>query len=230
MTTTTTALPLSDTASAPASVVRVRVVAAALAASALTVAGLLVTTPWGDRLNSGADDIVSYDDLRSVRDAAWTSMLVDAFAFGVIGLCLALGTAHLVRTRGRLPALVGGLLTTAGGICFAMGGAAFATFTWFASSSGLSEEAGRSLVDYGNDHPGHMIGTTLVGFGLYTLGTLVLAVALLRARVVPVVGLVGYVLLTFAQFAPLPGRGIDYLQIAMMLVLAAYAALVWRRS
>jgi hypothetical protein len=221
---------VADPAPAEAGPGRVRVVAASLAASALTIAALLATAPWGDRLDSGADEIVTYDDLLTVRDAAWTAMLADAFALGVVGLTLALATCHLVRSRGRVAALVGGVLTTAGGILFAMGGAAFATFNWFASSGGLSEEAGRSLVDYGNDHPGHMIGATLAGFALYTLGTLVLAAALLRSRAVPVLGVATFVLLTLAQFAPLPGRAIDVLQIAMMALLAAFAAVVWKAA
>ena len=38
-----------------------------------------------------------------------------------------------------------------------------------------------------------------------------------------------YVLLVLAQFAPLPGRALDYLQIAMMALLVALAVKVFIR-
>ena len=151
---------------------RIRVAAAALAACAATIAGLLVATPWGDRLDSSSDDFLDYDYLLEVRDAAWPSMLLDGFAFAVIGLALGLGVLHLTRTRGRVAALVGAVLTTAGGILFAMGAAAFATLGWFATAPGLPDGSGRALVDYANDHPGHLMGLDMAGFVTFTLGTL----------------------------------------------------------
>jgi len=204
--------------------------AAALAASACTVAALLMTTPWGDRLDSSSETILDYDNLREVRGAAWPAMLADSFAFAVIGLTLGLGVLHLVRTRGRVLALVGAVLTAAGGILFAMGGTAFATLGWFVTADGLAPGAGRSLVDHANDHPGHLLGPTMAGFALITLGVLVLAAALVRARAVPLVAVGGYVVLTLLQFAGLPGRAMDYLQVAMMVLLLGFAVLVWRRS
>ncbi len=67
-----------------------------------------------------------------------------------------------------------------------MGGAAFATVVWFISADGLSEGAGPSLVDYANDNVGHLMGVDMAGFVLTTLGSMVLAAALIRARAVPV--------------------------------------------
>ena len=212
------------------STVRTRVAAAALAASAATVGVLLATTPWGDRLDSSSDDVLSYERLLDVRDAAWSSMLLDSFAYAVVGVTVGLGVLHLVRAKGRVAALVGAVLTTAGGILFAMGGAAFATVVWFITADGLSEGAGPSLVDYANDHVGHLMGVDMAGFALTTLGSLVLAAALIRARAVPVPAVVAYLLLTVAQFAGLPGRAMDVLQIVMMALLVGFAALVWRRA
>jgi len=214
-------MPVSSSAT------RIRVVAGALGASALTIAALLITTPWGDRYDSSADEVVDYDGLAAVRDGAWTGMLADGFAFAVLGLTLGLVTCHLARGRGRVAALVGAVLTTSGGILFAMGGLSFATLTWFAS--GVSEDAGRSLVDYANDQTGHLLGATMAGFLLFTVGGLVLATALFRARAVPVVGVAAYVLLVLAQFGPVPGRGLDFLQVAMMALIVALAVRVLRR-
>jgi hypothetical protein len=209
---------------------RVRLTAGALAAASATVVVLLATTPWGDRLNSGADKILTYDKLRDVRDAAWPAMLLDSFAFAVIGLTLGLGVLHLARVKGRIPALIGAALTTAGGILFAMGGTAFATLAWFITADGLPPGAGQSLVDYANDHPGHLIGPNMAGFLLITIGSLVLSAALIRARAVPVPAVISYIVLALAQFAGLPGRTMDFLQIAMLLLLIGFAAHLWRRA
>ena len=187
--------------------------------------------PWGDRLDSSADEFLDYDQLLEVRDAAWAGMLVDGFAYAVIGVALGLGVLHLTRTRGRVAALVGAVLTTAGGILFAMGAGAFATFAWFATAPGLPDGSGRALVDYANDHVGHVIGLDMAGFVTFTLGTLVLSAALIRARAVPVVGVIVFVLLTLAQFVMPAGNDVlNYLQIATMVLLVGFAVVVWRRA
>lgn len=98
---------------------------------------------------------------------------------------LGLGVLHLARGRGRVAALTGATLTTAGGILLAMGATAFATLAWFVTADRLAGGAGQSLVDYANDHPGHLIGPNTAGFLLSTVGVLVLAAALFRARAVP---------------------------------------------
>jgi len=208
----------------------VRLTAAALAASSATALVLLATTPWGDRLDSGADEILTYDKLLEGRDAAWPSMLLDSFAFAVIGLTVGLGVLHLARGKGRTAALIGAALTTAGGILFAMGGTAFATLTWFITADGLPRGAGQSLVDSANDHAGHLVGPSVAGFLLTTTGALVLAVALIRARAVPVPAVIIYIVLTLVQFTGLPGRAMDFLQIAMMVLLIGFAVVIWRRA
>jgi hypothetical protein len=230
MSTTTPAQTTAETTVTPAGSGRLRVVAAALAAASATVAVLLATTPWGDRLDSSSDDVLTYDKLLDVRDAAWSSMLVDAFAYAVIGVTLGLGVLHLARSKGRIAAMVGAVLTTAGGILFAMGGAAFATLVWFITADGLSDGAGQSLVDYANDHVGHLMGIDMAGFVTFTLGTIVLSVALIRARALPVPAIVVFLLLTFAQFTGLQGQALNYLQVAMMVLLVGFATVVWRRA
>jgi hypothetical protein len=218
------------TSTAPADRVtttRMRLVASGLAAAALTIAGLLVTTPWGDRYDSSADEVLDYDGLAAVRDGAWGGMLVDGLAFAILGLTAGIVISHLVRGRGRVAALVGVTLTTVGGALFAMGGFAFATVTWFAS--GISEPAGRELVSYANDNVPHLLGASMAGFLLVTLGSLVLAFAAFRGRALPMAGVAAYVVLVIAQFTPLPGRALDFLQIAMMALLVALAVSVMRR-
>ena len=208
-----------------------RVAAAALATSAATVATLLVVKPWGERLNTSAEDFVSYDSLVDIRDAAWWGMLADGFAFAVVGLTASLCVLHLIRGRGRSAGLAGAVLATVGGILFAMGASAFATFVWFATASELPGGAGRALVDYANDHAGHLVGLEMAGFLAYTLGTVVLAVALIRVRAVPGAAVAVFLLLTGALFVmPSASLALDILQIAQMLMLVAFAVVVWRRA
>jgi hypothetical protein len=209
---------------------RLRVAAAALGSSAAAISVLLATTPWGDRLDSSSDDVLNYESLVKVHDAAWPSLLIDGFAFAVIGLTVGLGVLHLVRGRGRIAALVGAVMTTAGGILFAMGAVGFATIGWFASADGLHDGTGKALVDFANDNPGHLMGPDMAGFLLTAVGSLVLAAALIRSRALAVYVVVGYVLMTLAQFSGIPGRAMDFLQIAMMLMLIGFAAVLWRRA
>lgn len=210
---------------------RVRLAAAALAVAALTESLLLLTKPWGERLDTSTDDFVKYDQLLDVRGAAWWGMLADGFALAVIGLTLGLCALHLARGRGRTVALVGAAISTTGGILFAMGAATFATFGWFATAGGLADGAGESLVDYANDHPGHLVGPEMAGFVALTLGGLVLCAAVIRARAVPVAAVVLYVLLTLAVFVvPSANAALDALQIAQMALLVGLAAVVWRRA
>ena len=206
---------------------RIRLVAGGLAAAAVTVAALLVTTPWGDRYDSSADDVLDYDRLAAVRDGAWAGGLADGLAFALLGVTLGIVVCHLVRGPGRVAALAGAVLTTVGGALFAMGSFAFATVTW--SASGISEGAGRELVDYGNDEVAHLLGATMTGFFLVTLGFLTLASAAFRARTVPRAGVAAFVVLVLAQFAPIPGRALDYLQVAIMALLLLLAVAVLRR-
>ena len=231
MTTTSPVQADARTTADQTSTARIRVAAAALAGSAATIGVLLATKPWGDRLDSSSDEVLDYDQLLEVRDAAWASMLVDGFAYAVIGLTLGLGVLHLARGRGRVAALVGAVLTTAGGILFAMGAGAFATFAWFATAPGLPDDAGRSLVDYANDHIGHVIGADMAGFLVFTLGSLVLSAAVVRARVVPAPAVIVFVLATLAQFAIPTGNDVlNYVQIGTMALLIGFAAVVWRRA
>lgn len=217
----------SETTSVENSTTRIRTVAGALGVAAATVAGLLLSTPWGDRYSSSADDVLSYETVDAVPEGAWPAMVANGLAVAVLGVCLGLVVCHLVRGHGRLVALVGALAATAGGILSAMGNLSFATVVWFASR--LPQDAARSLIDHANDDPGHLVGVTVAGFFLSTLAQLVLATALLRARAVPVAALAVYVLLVPVQFLPLPGRAIDLLQIAMMGLYIALAVTVLRR-
>jgi hypothetical protein len=191
--------------------------AVGLALGAITIAVLLVLTPWGER------NALGYDDIAPVRDAAWLGMLLDGAAFGVVGVTLGLVACFLAQGRGRVAALVGAVLTTVGGILFAMGEFGFATLAWYATSEAISTESGRALMSYVEDNPAHFYGVTGAGFLAFMIGTLVISAALIRARAVPVAGVVAFIVLTLAQFSPIPGRALDFVQISLMVLLVGLA-------
>jgi hypothetical protein len=136
----------------------------------------------------------------------------------------------LTRNRGRSAALVGTVLTVTGGVLFAMGSSGFAALTWFATSDGLSEEAGRELIAVGNGNLAHLLGLEMAGFLLITVGGLTLALALARAKAVPLAAIVAFVALTLALFAPLPTRGVDTVQVLQMGLIASLAVPLCRRG
>ena len=226
MTTTAPVTPTTDHAEA-VHAGRIRLVAATLAAASATLAVLVVTHPWGERLDSSADDVLAYDQIVDNHANAWPAMLADVVAFGLVAVCAAIGVAHLVRGRGRAVATVGGVLVVLGGLLSAMGSFAFTTVVYFAAE--LPEGAGRDLVDTANDDVTHLLGVEMAGFLLVTLGSLVLAAALLRGRVVPRPPVVAFVLLTIGLFA-VTGTALDLVQAAQVLLAGALAIPLWRRS
>jgi len=203
---------------------RRRVAAVGLGLGALTIAGLLVTTPWGER------NATSYDEIAPVRDAAWAGMLADGIAFAVVGLLFSMTVLSLVRGRGRVPALVGAIVTSLGGLLFAMGSFAFASLAWYATSSAIPVDTGKALLAYAAENPQHGFVPAMVGFLLFTVGSLLLAASLLRSRAVPLAAVIVFAALTLSQFAGVEGRGLDFVQIALMLLLTGLAVVGFRRS
>ena len=195
-----------------------------LALGAAVVATVLLFRPWPVR-NS-----FLYEELAPVRDAIWTSILVDSLAFAAVAIGLSLVVAQLTPTRGSLLANVGAIITTVGGVLFGMGAFAFAMFTWYITDPAVLPIAeGSRVLDYAVANPEHGMLLQMGGFLLYTLGTLFLAAALFRARSVTRWLPIGMVVLTIAQFAT-HGRVLDFVQIVAMAVLVTLAALALRQS
>lgn len=203
---------------------RAVIVPAILALGAAAVATVLLFRPWPVR-NS-----FLYEELAPVRDGIWTSILVDSVAFAAVAIGLSLVVAQLTQTRGAALANVGAVVASAGGILFAMGAFAFAAFTWYVTDPTVLPVAdGTRVLDYVVANPEHLMLLQMGGFLLYTLGTLLLAAALFRARSVPRGLPIAMIVLTIAQFAT-HGRVLDFVQIVAMMVLVALAVLAIRRS
>jgi hypothetical protein len=203
---------------------RALVVAVTLALAAGVVALVLVLRPWPVR-NS-----FLYQELAPVRDAIWTAILVDATSFAAIGLSLSLGVCLLARDRGALLATIGAIITTFGGMLFAMGAFAFAALTWYVTDPAVLPVAeGTSLLAYAVANPEHVMLPQLVGFLLYTIGTLFLAAALLRSRSVSRWLPIAIIGTTVAQFG-VHDRALDFVQIGAMGLLILVAVRLARSS
>jgi hypothetical protein len=198
-------------------------VAAGLALGATGVASVLLWHPWPTR------DRFGYGDIAPIRDAMWQAIVIDAIAFAVVGFTFSVVVCCLARSRGAVWAVVGAAVTTLGGIALAMGEFGFAALTWYATDTdAISAEAGSQLLDFTVDHPEHGMVIQMAGFGLFVLGSILLLVALLRARTVPMWLPIASLVLLAAQFAPVPSRVLDFVQIALMAVLVILAWLFVR--
>jgi hypothetical protein len=207
--------------SAPTAGRRLPLAAGALAVSSLVIAALVLWAPWGKR------NAWSYADVAPHRDAAWNALVVDAVAFVGIAVSLAVVTCLLTPARGRVWGSVGAVVAIVGGALAAAGELSLATVFWYATSAGLSKQDGTALLVWAHHHSGHTYGADAAGFVLFTLGSIVLAVALIRSRAVPVAAPIAFIVLTAAQFAT-TGRLADVVDAGTMLSLTAIAGLALR--
>ena len=201
---------------------RTRLVASILGFAAAVVAAVLLFRPWPVR-NS-----FEYGELAPVRDAIWSAILVDSLAFAAISISLSLGICALARSRGARLATVGAIVTTIGGVLFAMGAYAFASLVWYVTdAAALEAGAGARLLESVVANPEHLMLAQALGFLLYTLGTLLLAVALFWSRAVPRWLPVAIIAATLAQFG-FHDRALDIVQIATMALLVVLAGYLFR--
>jgi len=196
---------------------RAAIVSAFLALGAVVVAILVLWQPWGER------DALGYADIAPHRDAAWLGAMADGLAFAVVGIALGLAVCRLAPARGAVWANAGAVMTTLGGVAFCAGMVSFGSFAWYATdTAAIPAGPGEALMSYVEDSPGHILGVQMVGFLLFTLGSLALMVALWRARAVPRWLPVAFLVLTVGTFA-LGGVALNIVQAAQMLSLAVVA-------
>jgi hypothetical protein len=211
----------ADLGTSPA---RTRIVAVTLAVAAVAEAAMLVWRPWGERNATG------YGDMAPIRDNLWTGILIDATAFALVAISLALATCLLVQHRGSRWANTGAVFTVLGGVLFAMGEFGHAVLGWFATSKAISAEAGKALITYADDNPVRVMAPVMAGFLLVAIGMLLLAIAQLRSHAVPRWLPISLIVLTVAQFGPIPNRALDFLQVVVMGVLVCLAGVLFDRS
>jgi hypothetical protein len=209
----TASVPTVSTATAGASRVRAAIISAFLSLGAVAVSVLVLWQPWGERNQMG------YADIAPHRDAAW---------FAAVGITLGLAVCTLAPVRGSTWANIGAVLSGLGGIAFCAGMVSFSSFAWYATdTAAIPADSGTALMAYVEDSPGHILGLQMAGFLLTTVGSLVLMVALWRARSVPRWLPIGYLALTVGVFAS-DGVALNIIQAVQMLsllVVAFYAYL-----
>jgi hypothetical protein len=199
-------------------------VGATLAGASATVAGVLLFRPWPQR------NAFPYRDIAPVRNEIWTSIFIDSLAFALVAIALALTAGMLVRNRGAALANVGAVVTILGGILVAMGAFAFAAFAWYVTDEAiLSPGSGGALLAYAVANPANLMLPQAVGFLLFTLGSLIIAAALLRARTVPRWLPILMIAGTVAQFA-VAQRVLDLVQVTLMGILVVLATQLVRRG
>lgn len=218
MTTTQSPSHVAELTTSP-SRARGAIVAGGLAVGSLTIAVLLLTTPWGER------DGLDYASLAPIRDNVWAGLLLDGLAFAVVGVTVGLAVCGLVRSRGATLATIGAVLTSLGGIAFAMGAFSFASLAWHVTDTSLLDATdGAALLAYAVDNPMHGMAVQMAGFLSLILGLALLAIALLRAGTVPRALPISMLALLGAQFTPIPQRALDIVQIMLMASLIGVAA------
>lgn len=203
---------------------RIGIVGSGLVLGSLLVAAMLIWRPWGER------DEFGYDAVQPIRGDAWTGTLVDSFGLALVAITVSVATCVLVRGRGRRWADVGAVVTTVGGIAFAMGGFARGAVGWLATADQVPASGGAEVLRLVEDEPMHLMAVAMAGFLLFTLGTLALAVAWWRSAAVPRWLPITLIVLTVGQFSGINDRPLDVLQVVVMGVFVCFGGFFLTRT
>ena len=153
----------------------------ATSVSAFALALISALKPLGD-----GDALPGYGAIAPHRDYAWAFFVVAGVQL-VIGACAAaLAALLLVRERGAGWATVGASLVWLGAAVYGVGIGGWASLYYFATDRrALAPNVGAQLFDRFNHDGAHMLAVPFGGALVVALGSLLLAVGLLRARSVP---------------------------------------------
>ena len=171
----------------------------------------------------------AYADILAKREM-WWGLLVFLAVLQVGNVPLqALATMSLVRRRGGTWATIGGALMWLGCSLQACGIALWASAYYFPTDPSVGRAAGTAMFDVVNNDIAHIFAVMIPGAMLVILGTVLQAVALLRAKVVPV----WVPILTLFSVATLvvPGNGFAGMITSVPMAAGAVAVgyYAWRR-
>jgi len=142
----------------------------------------------------------------------------------IMTISLAIATCVLVQKRGSVWATVGAASTLLGGLLFGAGVAAEGAAMGYAGDpAALSPQAGQALLTYINHHPQFYVASIAPGYMLSTLGAVVISVALIRARSVPLWIPLALLVGTAADFA----APIQFGWIAAVPLVLAFVGMGW---
>lgn len=205
------------------SLARTAIVAIALAGGALATTAALLWHPWPPRND------LSYASFAGVRDAAWAGLVLDGLGMAAVAVALGLAVCMLTPARGAAWANTGAVLAGLGGMLFATALISYATFAWYATATeAIPVEAGTSLLSYAEADFSRIGALQVPGFLMFSVGTLLMMVALWRARSVPRWLPIAIAVLTLAAFVGPQGVVLDVIQAVQGVSLALVAWYLWR--
>jgi hypothetical protein len=204
---------------------RITVVCVVLALTGVVAVPLGVLWPG----NSDSSAALTVADVQSYRQTWWGLIMAGVVVSGLNMPAQAIAVLTLVRERGAKAATWGAGLMWVGAVMEAVGLAGFAAAYFYPSDPAVSRAAGTQVYDsITNDHL-HLLVVQLPGHLMVTVGIVVQAVALFRAKVVPTwVPIVSLsILVTYA----IPGSHAIGLvtQLPLATTCLALAYFAWRR-
>lgn len=132
-----------------------------------------------------SDGLPDYAAIASNRAYIWAFFAAAAVQL-IIGACaVALAGMLLAPARGARWATVGGSCIWLGAAIYAVGVGGWAAVYYFGTDPTLAPGTAAALIDHVNDDTARMLAVPIGGALLVTLGSLLLCVALWRARTVP---------------------------------------------
>jgi hypothetical protein len=160
---------------------RITVVCGALVLTALAL--IPIGLAWPTVSDSGT--VLQVDDIRPVRDTIWLLIMLAAVLGPLNVMAQAIAVLTLVRGKGAVTATWGACLMIIGGTMEAAGLAGYAAAYFYPSDPQVSHTAATSVYDaIAGDHL-HLLVWQLPGHLVLTVGIIVQAVGLFRARVLP---------------------------------------------
>jgi hypothetical protein len=163
---------------------RLRLLFAAILVTSLSAVALSVVS-YAKPIGNG-DGLPDYAAIAGARGYVWGFFLVAGVQL-VVGACAAaLAAWLLVPGRGAHWATVGGSLVWLGAAIYGVGIGGWAAVYYFGTDPrALDPATAARLIDHVNDDTARMLAVPIGGALLVALGSIVLAVALWRARTVP---------------------------------------------
>lgn len=184
---------------------------------AAVVLGQLVAFALG--LWHPTGDLVRY--VEGHRESWWYWHTLSGMVFVMVAGAHAALVWWLVPGRGRVVAVIGGLVLAAGIASFGAGLVAEASTDWYTHSPTLTNEESHELLTYVKDHGDRLVIPILVGLVLTSIGPVLIAVGLWLSRVFR-----PWVIVVFV-ISSLVGNLFGPASIFALFVYAAMCLLVW---
>lgn len=221
------ATPTGVAMGAAGSRARVVIVVIALVLGTIGSAGLGLWHPAPDT----ADDLWSYGLVAGIRDLWWAWHVFGGLATAIVAVALGVAVCLLAPVRGSVWANLGAVLTALGGLCFFGGVAGEGILgAYVTDPDALPVEAGTAFWTHFSDNFAPIGAILIPGFLLLTIGPLLLAVALWRAKSVPRWLPIAMALSNVATFFIPFGVLADVLNVIFFGAVVATAWYLWRTT